>query len=254
MGRLLKNFMMCLAVGSVLPVYAGTVLYSTGFEAPTFTAGMSVNGQNGWETFSPASASQIENSFADSGLQALDVLPALAIGDQAGAVYALSTSANEIEMSADIYLASSTIQSAWQFAAIGPAGLGFIGGVDITNTGAIDLITTGFPAVATLAYNTWEDFDFVYNFTTQTYSFSLNGTLISSNVAFCGNNSGPCNGATVSTFGEGAFDTLFPSAGANDIGYMDNFSISSVSSVPEPGSLMLLGAGLAALIAWRRKV
>jgi hypothetical protein len=48
------------------------------------------------------------------------------------------------------------------------------------------------------------------------------------------------------------FDT-FPAAGANDIGYMDNVTISSVST-PEPGSLLLLATCVAAaLIALRVK-
>jgi len=245
--------MVCFAAGCVLPAYADTVLYSTGFEGPAFTAGVTINGQNGWATFGPASASQVENSMADTGSQALDVFPALASG-QSGAYYALSTSATEIEMSADIYLASSSNQSGWQFAGFAPGLSAFVGGIDISSTGVINLIDPGNTVVTpTFTYGSWQFLDFVFNFTTQTYTFSLNGAPISSNVAFCGSDGATCTGANVSSFGDALFDT-FPAAGTpTDNGFMDNLSISSVSSVPEPRSLMLMGAGLALLIARRLK-
>ena len=236
-----------LAVGSVLPAYAGTVLYTTGFESPTFTTG-TISGQNGWAVFGTSSAAQVESGVAQSGSQAVEILPSLATG-QTGPYYALSTAASEVELSAYIYLASSSTQSAWQFAALGPGLAGFIGGVDISDTGTINLISGSDPAVGpTFTYGSWQLLDFVFNFTTQTYDFSLNGTLISSNAPFCGSN-GSCTGANVASFGDAFFDT-FPASGANDIGYMDNLTISSLST-PEPGTLMLLGAGLGALLVRR---
>jgi hypothetical protein len=233
-----------LILSLAVPTYAGA-LYSTGFESPTFTTG-EIAGQNGWAVFGPSAAAQVESGVAESGSQAVEVLPSLASG-QTGPYYSLSTSATEIEMSAYIYLASSSNQSIWQFAATGPGLNGFIGGVDIQSTGAIDLIGPG-TDVGPFTYNAWQLLDFVFNFTTQTYDFSLNGTLISSNVPFCGSNSG-CTGANIPSFGDLFFDT-FPATSANDIGYMDNVAISSVSA-PEPGSLILLGVGLAAVIARR---
>jgi hypothetical protein len=237
-----------LAVGSVLPACAG-VLYSTGFESPTFTTGP-IATQDGWAVFGTSSAAQVESGVAESGSQAVEVLPSLA-ASQTGPYYALSTSATEIELSAYIFLASSSTQSEWQFAALSPGLAAFIGGVDIQSNGAIDLQTGADPDVGTFTYNSWQLLDFVFNFTTQTYNFSLNGTLVSSNQPFCGSASG-CSGANVSSFGAALFDT-FPATDANDIGYMDNITISSITSTPEPGSLLLLGAGLAALIARRVK-
>ncbi len=239
--------LMTAAVASSLPA-AADVLYATGFESPTFTTGP-IAGQNGWAVFGASAAAQVESGFAQSGSQAVEVIPSLA-SSQTGPYYAISTAATEVEMSAYLYLASSSNQSGWQFAATGPAFGGFIGGVDITPTGEIDLIGPG-TDVGTVTYNSWELFDFVFNFTTQTYTFSLNGTLISSNAAFCGSNA-TCTGANIASFGNALFDT-FPASGATDIGYMDNIAISSVTATPEPGSVILLGTALAALIALRVK-
>jgi hypothetical protein len=237
-----------LILSLAVPTYAG-ILYSTGFESPTFTTG-DIAGQNGWEVFgNPTYAAQVESGVAESGTQAVVVYPAIAT-EQTGPYYAISTAAPIVEMSGYIYLASSSTQSEWQFAATGPSFGGFIGGVDIQNNGAIDLIGPG-TDVGTITYNAWQLLDFVFNFNTQTYSFSLNGSLISSGVAFCGSNVG-CSGANIASFGDLLFDT-FPATDANDTGYLDNVTISSVSSTPEPGSLLLLGAGLAAVIARRVK-
>ncbi len=237
-----------LAVASILPAAAGT-LYTTGFESPTFTTG-DIAGQNGWEVFgNPTYAGQVESGFAESGTQAVVVYPAIAT-EQTGPYYALSTAAPIVEMSGYIYLASSSTQSEWQFAATGPSFGGFIGGVDIQSNGAIDLIGPG-TDVGTFTYNAWQLLDFVFNFNTQTYTFSLNGTLVSSGVAFCGSDIG-CSGANIASFGDALFDT-FPATSANDTGYLDNITISSLTSTPEPGSLMLIGAGLAAVIARRVK-
>jgi hypothetical protein len=241
---MIPRISIALAVASVLPAGAATLL-STGFESPTYTTGP-IAGQNGWAVFGTSVAAQVESGVAQSGSQAVEVIPSLASG-QTGPYYGLSTSASIVEMSAYIYVAGSSNQSVWQFAATGAGLVGFIGGIDIQSNGAIDLITLAGTDVGTFNYNAWQLADFVFNFTTQTYNFSLNGTLLSSGVPFCGAN-GTCTGANVPSFGDAFFDT-FPATSANDIGYMDNITISSVA--PEPGSLMLLGAGLAALIACR---
>jgi hypothetical protein len=91
--------------------------------------------------------------------------------------------------------------------------------------------------------NTWHDVDLLFNFAAQTYTISLDGTVLASNLAFCGD-SGPCAGAPVT---EGQFLSFFDSfgaTGANDIGAIDNISLSSVA--PEPATFGLAGFALLA--------
>jgi hypothetical protein len=91
----------------------------------------------------------------------------------------------------------------------------------------------------------------VFNFTTQTYAFSFDGTQLAMNVPFCGDN-GPRLGEFVGSYGDGFFDTF---GGGNDFGYMDNYSVGTVEAVPEPGSLALLASGiLGAVVTVRRKI
>jgi hypothetical protein len=91
------------------------------------------------------------------------------------------------------------------------------------------------------------------DYATQTYSVSIDGSVIASGLSFCGNNFGNCNGAAVTPMGWDLFDTF---GGGNDLGAMDNFAI---ASIPEPSTwaMMLLGfagLGFAGYRASRRSV
>ena len=135
--------------GTASPVSAA-VLYATSFENPPFTVGP-IAGQDGWAEF-PGSGAFVENSFALTGTQAVDVIPALATG-QNGPYKTVNTLAPIVEQSAEIYLASSSTQSAWQFAAVGAGLIGFAGGIDIDANGTIHAISGSFPVIGSFTCN-----------------------------------------------------------------------------------------------------
>ena len=69
-------------------------------------------------------------------------------------------------------------------------GIGTVpGGIDILGDGEIEAITAGFPVVGMLTYNVWNNVSFLFDINTQTYSLSLNGVVLGSNVPFCGKQS-----------------------------------------------------------------
>ena len=238
-----------------MAVKADTTLYSTSFESPTFSTG-ALAGQNGWNVYGTGTTSVV-NSFAYSGSQSVFVNNN---ATQSGPYYALSSTGPLIQESAEIAIFASTTQSGWQLGATGPGLIGYLGGIDINaKTNAIRAITQGqpiigvFPRATTFDSTAWHNVTLFFNLNTQTYSISLDGVTLDSNVPFCGTNSGGCTGATVTTYGDGIFDT-FGATGANDSGYLDNYSVTLVNSAPEPASigLLLMGAGLIITLRWRR--
>ena len=226
-------------------------LYATGFETPTFTTGP-VAGQDGWSEYPGSSASFVENTFAQTGTQAVSVIPALATG-QDGPYKSVNTAASIVIQSASIYLFSSSTQSAWQFAAVGSGLSGFAGGIDIDADGTIHAISGGFATIGTFARNTWNTVSLDLDYATQTYSIILNGTTLANNVDFCGSNSG-CTGANVSAYSDGFFDS-FGATNVNDEGILDNYSVSTPAATPLPAALPLFATGLGGLglLGWRRK-
>src|SRR5579875_3535178 len=98
-----------------VPAQADTSLYSTSFENPPFTTGL-IAGQNGWNVYGTG-ISSVENNFAFSGSQAVFVNNN---ATQSGPYYALSSNGPIIQQSAEIAIFTSTTESGWQFAALGP--------------------------------------------------------------------------------------------------------------------------------------
>jgi hypothetical protein len=221
---------------------ADTVLYSTSFENPPFTPGP-IAGQDGWGVFGPG-ISTVENTFAKSGSQGVFVDGGTA--SQSGPFHADSAPGPLIDLSADIAIFTSSTQTEWQFAARGPGLVGFIGGIDVLPNNQIEAITPGFTVVGTFPRATafdgtaWHHIDLLLDMATQTYNLSLDGTLLGSNLAFCGSNAG-CSGAVVPTYGDGFFDSF---GTGNDSGYMDNYRVANATPVPEPTSLSMIAAGL----------
>ena len=226
--------------------------FMTGFEPPTYSLG-ALNGQNGWSVFGPGVVT-VEGFNVFAGTQAVFVDGGSSAVSQSGP-YHVDTAGSVVSLSAEIYLASSSVETGWQFAATGPDLTGFAGGIDIYPTAdpldsSVVLITGNVSGSAgTFVRNQWNLVDLLLNYNTQTYDVFIDGSEIGTDLAFCGNNSPPCNGATVSAYADGLFDTFGATPGSDDSGYMDNYA---VATTPEPESLILLASVLVLLLAARR--
>lgn len=242
MRRHLSTTLLVLSLTATMPARAVT-LYATGFESPTFAVG-AIAGQNGWATFGPSGAI-VQTAVVKTGTQAVEVFGSAP--SQAGPYYAVALSDSIINVSADLYLASSAAQSAWQFAATGSGLTGFTGGIDVSGT-TIKAISGAFPTVGTFARDTWNHVEVILDFTSQTSTLKLNGVTLAASLPFCGSN-GACTGALVAAFGDAIFDS-FGGVGRTDFGVMDNFSI---AAVPEASTWMQMGLGLIALGALARR-
>ncbi len=251
--RALFPVLATLIAGSALPVAHAGTLYSTGFEAPTFTIGP-IAGQDGWNVFGPGNPF-VESFLSDTGSQAVFVDGNEA--SQTGPYHIDVTTGPIIDLSADIAIFTSTTQTEWQFAGLDPTLTQFLGGIDILPDSSIVALTAGSPVIGAFPRATgfdstaWHSIDLLFNLSSQTYNISLDGVTLASNLAFCGDSAG-CAGANVASYGAGLFDTngiASPGVGAagsipNDSGYLDNFQAADVG-VPEPSTILLLGLGLA---------
>jgi len=215
------------------------VVYSTGFENPPFTLGP-MAGQDGWTVFSGGgtpNAVTIQSAVSFAGSQAVEINTSAASG-QTGPYHVDTSPAADtiVTMQAEVMLTSSSVQSAWQFAGLSPApGLPFMGGFNPLANGTIQIITAGFPVTSSpvITRDVWNRWEVDYNFTTQTFDILINNKVVASNEPFL---------TSSSAFGAGIFDT-FNTAGGNDRGYFDNYSITGSAAAPEPGTCVFFGTG-----------
>jgi hypothetical protein len=241
------------ALFTVVSLSYGGSIYFTNFGADSVG---NLVGQDGWAAFNGSSSfANVENAFTDGTPQAAELGPFDTSSVQTG-IYHTDTASGSplIDLNADIYLFSSSQENQWQFAGLaGPSLAPFIGGIDLVpdnpdlgTTDTIHAITLGYGAIGTFTLNAWHNVDFLFNFSTQTYTVSLDGVVLAANLAFCTDN-GPCT--TGGTIAEGQFQsffdvfaTLHANAG-DDLSAVDNWSLSSVDA-PEPATYGLTGLAL----------
>lgn len=244
----LASTIAALAVYSAASIASPTVIYQTGFESPTYTVG-NLTGQDGWAQFGNG-LNTVQTGLVATGLQAALVDGRLASG-QDGPFRSSPTVLPLISLSADIRLVSGANQRDWQFSAIGPALVGFSGGIDILANGDILAISNGFAVIGNFSRDVWHNVNVQLDYSTQKYDLLLDGVTLATGVAFCGSNAG-CTGAFLPSYDSVIFDTF--GTGGDDFGAIDNLKVQTFErGVPEPTAIALLGVGLAGLGFGRRK-
>lgn len=217
----------CLLAGTLMLAIAtgagAQVLYQTGFENPPFTVGP-IAGQDSWNVFGGSAAVNIENSFAKSGTQAVlidtTLLPNVPSNQTGPWRNVVDPSLGSIvSIDADVYLASSSSESSWQFAALYSNLGGFIAGFNVLPDGTLQLITPWFPITApVVTRDTWMHYTLTLNFLTQTSDVYINGVRVAYALPFV---------KSATALGGFIFDTFGAQGGptVNDQGYLDNLLI-----------------------------
>jgi hypothetical protein len=224
-----------------------TVLYSTGFEPPTYSAG-ALPGQDGWsQDIGPAGIVDVQTGtvFAGSQAAAFHSQPGLPIFTRVGhfAPYDTSLGDSIVELEMRAFFSSSGDPSLWRpFAAF--SGTEAIGGIDVRTDGQVSVFSaTYFDTGVFLSRDTWYELGLSFDFGTRTLSASLDGVPVASGLGFAGSVVDPQFAAFTVEVIESGSDTMF----------FDDVTVSTVSPVPSPSTLWLMLAGGAVLIRSRRK-
>ena len=211
----------CIALGG------GSALFQTGFEAtdsPPYSLGQ-LAGQNGWA----GSLGVVQNGTVFGGTQAVQFNAALASG-QTLVSHSLSDPQPETEVVYEIEFQQSAngSPSFWD-AVVAVGNAGFLGQLVVTQTGNVILgnATTSTGSLP-VSRGVWNDFQLVVNYSAQTITGYVNGSLVGS-LPFSNSST------TVSAVGFGI--NFGPGA---DSGFFDNLSVVSTPALavsPNPSAL-----------------
>jgi hypothetical protein len=242
-------FAVLFSLGLAITTSEATIVYdSDGFEPPTFTAGLPLEGQDSWVRTGTASASQVQIAVVDSGNQAVQVTRA-PNEDARWGVLTTGFPASPTDL-ISIQWDMNVLPSGVPSGSFGPffgveaysdvAGLTFLGslGVD-TATGEILYLhpVNGFTAVpaVTVPFASWHMYELLLDFGSDTYSIYFDGALQVSGIGFTDGPSNSFSDAPIATVGA-AGDAI--SQAAIGSGFFDNYVI---TAIPEPSAVLFGG-------------
>jgi hypothetical protein len=218
---------------------ADTIIYQTGFENPPFSTGP-LNGQDGWETQFTKANVFVQSNLAEEGSQAVQI-QATGSNVVTGAFHddPFDTHGSAvIRLRSYIYLQSSSTQSTWALEGEDSA-INTLGGFDVFPDGRIRLVTPSLPIVTTplVQRDKWYSYEVDFQFATQTFQVSINGSPIASSVPFFQN-------STTNVFLTGIYGLSRATPVGNDSFFLDNYDVRAGTIVPELASLPLFLVGL----------
>ncbi len=251
-----RRSILTIAIASlaIAGVVQATPLINTGFESPDYVTGNLV-GQQGWDAVGlfedDVVTVNVQNAVVKTGSQAVSLTGS---GQAAGAfAYKLTpyvpTTEKIITIDYDMLWGDSGATKSFLYGVqTYDTDLNLIGSVGVSQLfgfyNAVVFDGEGTPISipgAVVTPGTWNHFQLVLDYDSQTYQASMNGFASATM---------PFQTAGIVDYGEA---DLFRDAGlgnANDTAYFDNLSSIS-SAIPEPASLGMLG-GLAVLLLRRR--
>jgi hypothetical protein len=253
-------------------------IYGTGFEAPPYTAGAQLVGQDAWSQpaipafLNPASA-VVSTVLPESGAQSIEALGKNlqtddfisnvtggyyhAIGSYTHSIGYNAGPTGKVRVSADVYVSGPTTTGANFFSAsvasIGGDGSG-LGELAISSDGQVhayssDDLVPSFLFSAPVTLGAWHSLAIVDDFSAKTSSFYVDAALLgTSPFVASGNPGNTINRASLIVYAAPETSTLHR---ADYAAYWDNYS---VESVPEPaGGALALCAALAFGCVMRRR-
>lgn len=228
------------------------VVYSTGFEEPTFTTGTSIAGKDGWITHFPGpnDAGLAQTGIVFAGSQSAQYTTQVGASASAFGGFASGTVRLYNVSAAPIYELSWAMRLGQQGRRSQFWGMGeFLSPTQSRALLGLDdqgrVVYGQNPAALTVAspalgFDTWHTFTMSFNITTGLVSTTVNGVARGTFTAA----PGPSQFVAGSMFRYGTLNDR------NDTTYFDNVQL---QGVPEPASMIALAAGAGALIARRRR-
>jgi hypothetical protein len=238
------------------------IVYTTGFESPTFAPGSALLGQDGWSTAIPPflnpNAAVITNSRASTGSQSLEILgsnlasaaevsPYAAIGSYRRPLN-YDASGKIVQFRTDVFLQGGVTDNAFFSGSLAiRAGGATVAEIEIFSNGTVGIFGNALPnssplEVKAASLGSWQNLGVDVDFVNRNSTFYLNGEEFSTVVPFSSSSVG-------NVLDRGAFVVYALPDGpnterANYSVYFDNFS---ATAVPEPSTALsvVLGLGMA---------